>query len=415
MSDFRGQGVAIDGKRLLSELQELRAFGARGSGVVRQSFSEVDLASRRWLQERMQAAGLHAAIDGIGNVIGSAQVGERALLMGSHTDTQPEGGWLDGAMGVMCALEVARATREQRGDRYAIDVASWMDEEGHFLTCLGSRSFCGKLTSADIDAAASPDGGRLREAIGAAGIGRTPCARLDRDRHVAYLEAHIEQGCVLENLSLSIGVVSSIVGGAAFRGVIVGQQNHAGTTPMNMRRDAGRAFVDLAQQIDRTFRRRADAGTVWTIGDVRFYPGAVNTIPGRCEFSLEFRDVDEGRIRGLVESLHEIVEAANGEGVVTVQLESLGDVIPPAHMDLRIQRLIAEAAERHAPGAWKSMPSGAGHDAAVFADVVPSGMLFVPSLGGISHAFNEDTRHEHIVLGCQVLADSAIAVLDAMA
>jgi N-carbamoyl-L-amino-acid hydrolase len=400
---------------LLSDLQELRAYGATNSGVVRQSFSEVDLTSRRWLRDKMRAAGLQASIDGIGNVIGTAPGRKRALLLGSHTDTQPEGGWLDGAMGVIFALEIARATREQLGDRYAIDVASWMDEEGHFLTCLGSRSFCGKLSAADIDAAASPDGAPLREAIRAAGLERSPCARLDRDRYIAYLEAHIEQGCVLENRSKRIGVVSSIVGGAAFRGSIVGRQNHAGTTPMNMRRDAGRAFVELAERIDQAFRCRADAGTVWTIGDVRFHPGAVNTIPGRSEFSLEFRDVDEGRIHALVDCLNEIVSAVNAKGVVSVTLDPLGDVIPPAHMDGRIQSVIAQVAERHALGAWISMPSGAGHDAAIFADLVPSGMLFVPSLGGISHAFDEDTRHEDIVLGCQVLAGSAIAVLDCLA
>ncbi len=398
MAEPRPARVTIDGQRLLSDLQALRGFGARDPGVVRQSFSDVDMASRRWLQDRMRAAGLEAVIDGVGNVIGTAPGSGPALLMGSHTDTQPEGGWLDGAMGVICALEVARATREQMGDRYAIDVASWMDEEGRFLTCLGSRSFCGSLTDADVDAAVSPEGMRLRDAIASAGLEGAPRARLQPGRHLAYLESHIEQGCVLDRRGLRIGVVSSIVGGAAFRGTIVGEQNHAGTTPMDMRRDAGRGFVELAERIDWAFGVLAEPGTVWTIGDVRFHPGAVNTIPGRCEFSIEFRDVDKGRIDALVDTLHGVVRDLNAKGVVSVELEPLGDIIPPAHMDGRVHSLL----------------SGAGHDAAIFADLVPAGMVFVPSLGGISHAFEEDTRHEDIVLGCQVLADGALAVLNAL-
>jgi N-carbamoyl-L-amino-acid hydrolase len=406
--------VKINGERLLSDLEELRGFGARDSGVVRQAFSEVDLESRRWLMAKMQSAGLNAVIDGVGNVLGTAPDSTRALLMGSHSDTQPEGGWLDGAMGVIYALEIARAAREQCGDSYPIDVASWMDEEGHYLTCLGSRSFCGKLPESEIDAAVNPEGRPLREAIREAGLGNAPAARLDSSRHVAYLEAHIEQGCVLENLGKRIGVVSSIVGGAAFRVVIIGQQNHAGTTPMSMRRDAGVAFVDLAHRIRAEFSRIARNSTVWTIGDVRFFPGALNTIPGRSEFVLEFRDVDEERIRQLAVRLHELVDAANGDGRVEVKTVPLGDAIPPAHMSAAIRQYIAAAAERNVPGGWMTLPSGAGHDAAIFADLIPSGMLFVPSMAGISHSFLENTANEDIVLGCRVMAESAISLLAAV-
>jgi N-carbamoyl-L-amino-acid hydrolase len=406
--------VKINDERLLSDLGELRGFGARDRGVVRQAFSEVDLESRRWLMAKMQAAGLNAMTDGVGNVIGTVSDSTRALLMGSHTDTQPEGGWLDGAMGVIYALEIARAAREQYGDRYPIDVASWMDEEGHYLTCLGSRSFCGKLPESEIDAAVNAEGRPLREAIREAGLGSIPAARLDSSRHVAYLEAHIEQGCVLENFGKRIGVVSSIVGGAAFRVVITGQQNHAGTTPMSMRRDAGVAFVELAHRIHSEFNKIAQVGTVWTIGDARFFPGAVNTIPGRSEFMLEFRDVDEERIQQLAVRLHELVDAANDDGRVEVKTVPLGDVIPPAHMSAAIQQHIAAAAERKVPGGWMTLPSGAGHDAAIFADLIPSGMLFVPSIAGISHSFLENTTNEDIVLGCQVMAESAISFLEAV-
>lgn len=410
-----GQGrIEIDGARLLADLARLRAFGAEGPGVVRRAFSEVDIASRQWLAARLRDAGLEPILDGIGNVIGSAPRAARALLMGSHTDTQPQGGWLDGSLGVICALEIARAAREQHGDAFPIDVASWMDEEGCYLTCLGSRSFCGKLTEHDIDTAASEDGRSLRTAIAAAGLAHLPRASLDPKRHVAYLETHIEQGCVLEKRGRRIGVVTAIVGGAAFRVVITGQQNHAGTTPMTMRRDAGVAFVDLARRIHAEFGRMARETTVWTIGEVRFVPGAVNTIPGRCEFSIEFREVEADRIRRLAERLRQLVAELDSKEGFEVEVLPLGEIIPPAPMNEALQREIAAAAERRVPGGWLSIPSGAGHDAAIFADRIPAGMLFVPSIGGVSHSFLEHTSEEDIVLGCQVMADSAVAVLEAL-
>jgi N-carbamoyl-L-amino-acid hydrolase len=412
MNDVAAPLAQIDGDRLLRDLRTLRTFGATGTGVVRRSLTPVDMESRRWLLGRMREAGLAAEIDGVGNVIGRAPHAGRALLLGSHTDTQPEGGWLDGAMGVICGLEVARALGERHGSRYAVDIASWMDEEGRFLTCLGSRSFCGKLPAAEIEAAVDPDGESLRDALEGAGLAGVAPARLDRDRHAGYLEAHIEQGPVLEQLGKRLGVVTGIVGGAAFRIVLSGEQNHAGTTPMRLRRDAGMALIELAHAINAEFRRVSAPDSVWTIGDVRFTPGAVNTIAGRSEFFLEFRDQDARVLSRMTEGLERVIAAQRDGARVSIEVHPLGPPISPATMDPAVQRCLTTAAERLAPDDWMSLPSGAGHDAAMFADLIPTGMLFVPSISGISHSFEEDTADDDIVLGCQVLADAAALFLN---
>lgn len=405
--------IAINSERLLQDLRELRSFGACGSGVVRESFTAVDMESRHWLLDKLQAAGLVAMIDGMGNVIGRAPDCSRAVLIGSHTDTQPAGGWLDGAMGVIYGLEIARAGREQHGAAFPVDVASWMDEEGRFLTCLGSRSFCGLLDPAELDAAVSPDGQSLLDARSAAGLAGRPCARLDVARQIGYLEGHIEQGPVLESLAKVIGVVTSIVGGAAFHVVLSGQQNHAGTTPMHLRQDAGMACIELAHAIHVLFQAIAGPDSVWTIGNVRFLPGAVNTIAGRSEFYLEFRDPQQAMIERFIGRLREVIRSFGETARVRVEIAPLGNPIAPAAMDERLQTLIGAAASRHAPNRWISMPSGAGHDAAMFAELIPTGMLFVPSVAGVSHAFEENTSDEDIARGCQVMAEAAAAFLQA--
>ena len=180
--------VKINPKRLLSDLNELRAFGARGSGVVRRAFSPEDIDSRRWLLQKMIDAGLDGQIDGVGNVLGFSRNHGKALLMGSHTDTQPTGGWLDGSLGVIYALEVARALAEySQTANLAVDVASWMDEESTFYGCLGSNSFCGKIDFRSIADVKNSAGLRLHEAIQAAELGDVTPARLDPQRYTAYL------------------------------------------------------------------------------------------------------------------------------------------------------------------------------------------------------------------------------------
>jgi len=402
----------INPDRLLADLRELRRYGACGNGVKRQSLTPVDLESRQWLLEKMRAAGLDASIDAVGNVIGRSPNPGPALLMGSHSDTQPEGGWLDGAMGVIYALEIARALNESADSSHlALDIASWMDEEATFTHFVGTRSFCGLLSEEDKASATNADGVSLADALKAAGYDQFEPARLDLERHIGYLEAHIEQGAVLEADSKRIGVVTAIVGIRSYVLRFEGEQNHAGTTSMPLRKDAGMALFKFASALDEAFREIAAANTVWTVGDARLYPGAEAVVPGVAEMKLQFRDPDDAVLDRFAARLEEFIESFNAAKPVQVSITYARDPIRPALMDESLQQHIVDAAERHAPGNWKRMPSGAGHDAQVYASFLPTAMMFIPSIRGVSHSFEEDTNEADIALGCQVFADAAESIL----
>ena len=404
--------VRINGERLLDDLRTLRKFGSVGTGVVRQALSDVDVESRHWLVERMHEAGLDARIDGLGTVLGRSRAEGRALLVGSHTDTQPTGGWLDGAMGVMYGLEVARAFREHDETRdLALDVASWIDEEGAFFGCLGSQAFCGMVDEEALDATTGPGGVRLADALRDAGLEGRPREQWDPERYAGYLEAHIEQGPYLEEEEKRIGVVTSIVGIRSYQVAFKGQQNHAGTTPMARRRDAATALIDLAHRVNRRFPERVGPKSVWTIGQIDVFPGAPSIVPGAAWMNVQFRDGEESRLDALSALLHELVTEADAGTEVEISIREGNERVVAAAMDEGFQSHLARAAEAHAPGAWMHMPSAAGHDAQVIARRMPSAMLFVPSIDGISHAFEEDTAEEDVVLGCQVFADAAAAIL----
>src|SRR5690606_9668350 len=222
-----------DAQRTIADLRALAAFGRVGTGVNRRALTGEDMAARAWLVERMRAAGLEAEIDGIGTVIGRTPGAKRHVLIGSHTDTVPKGGWLDGAMGVIFGLEVARAAMEAGlPGEVGVEVASFCDEEGRFAGLMGSSVFCGTRTLEDALALRAEDGAVLRDAVAAAGLAGREVARLDPARHVAYLEAHIEQGPVLEQAGKQIGIVTEIVGVERGRVIFTGRSDHAGTTPM---------------------------------------------------------------------------------------------------------------------------------------------------------------------------------------
>ena len=394
----------IDGTRLLRDLYAVREIGKYKTGVHRPTFSPQDIEARQWLAARLTEAGLDASIDGIGNVYGRDPTPGRKLLMGSHLETQNHAGWLDGVMGVIYGLEVARTLG--RG----IDVATWADEEGHFGSFIGSRSFCGMLTEQEIDVCANRETGvSLRDALRQAGFSGRPRQRIDRGRYRGYLEARIEQGADLEDHHLRIGIVTAIVGSRRVRIHFTGQQNHAGTTRMSVRRDAGVALVKLAAGIEARFPQVAGPRTVWTIGDIKLEPGAASIVPGGAELVFQFRETDPAILEALDATLDELLdEATKGPCEVAVVYRSTTD---PSAMDPGFRSALTAAAQRRAPGLHQAMPSGAGHDAQILSQLLPSAMLFVPSIGGISHHYTENTRDEDIVLGCQVFADAAASIL----
>lgn len=397
---------SIDADRLLADLHALRAIGTYKTGVHRPTYGADDVRSRHWLVDRLTQAGLTAQIDGIGNAIGIDPTPGRKLLLGSHLETQNHAGWLDGAMGVIFGLEVARTLGK------GIDVAGWADEEGHYGSFLGSRSFCGLLSEAEIDGCKSVDDGTpLRTALANAGFAGTPRLIAETGRYRGYLEAHIEQGATLEDAGDRIGVVTAIVGSHRFRILFEGQQNHAGTTRMAIRRDAGVALVKLAAAIEDRFPAVAGPRTVWTTGRIVLDPGAPSIVPGGAEMLFQFRDTDPAVLAALDDTLETLVYAAN-QGPCRVTIAYRGRSVP-RQMDAGFQAALDRAAERHAPGLHQRMPSGAGHDAQILSERMPAGMLFVPSIAGISHHYSEDTKPEDIVLGCQVFADAAAAILAA--
>ena len=403
---------SIDARRMMADLRRLATFGEYRTGVHRPTYSPQDVAARHWLAERMQDAGLMPVIDGIGNVIGRSPVGGPRLLIGSHSETQNHAGWLDGALGVIYGIEVARAIREDSDCAdLAIDVVSFADEEGHYGAFIGSRSLCGLLDEAEIDRLTNRyDGTPLRTALRTAGFAGGPREQIVPGRHIGFLEAHIEQGDLLESSALRLGIVTSIVGIWQYRVHFEGDQNHAGTTRMPIRRDAGLALVRLAAAIDQRFPEVAGERTVWTTGRITLEPGAPSIIPGQAEMLFQFRDADPDRLVLLERTLEQLVEAADAAGPCRCRLEVMSRSVPKV-MDPHFQDALEAAAERHAPGGHVRMPSGAGHDAQILAQRVPAGMLFVPSIGGISHHWSEDTKEEDIVLGCQVMATAAAEIL----
>jgi N-carbamoyl-L-amino-acid hydrolase len=400
-----------DGARVLADLHALRSIGAFKTGVHKPTFSEPHMRSLEWLAQRLAEAGLTVAIDGIGNVLGTATRPGPKLLAGSHLESQNFAGWLDGPLGVVYALEAARIINPDPNANGAVEVAAWCDEEGHFGSFLGSRSYVGAVTDDEIDAARDRSSGRtMRDALREVGLAGRARETAERGRHIGYIEAHIEQGQMLESGDLKIGVVTSIVGIWQYLITFSGEQNHAGTTRMDVRKDAGLALARFCVAIDDRFPKLSGPRTVWTTGRITLDPGAPSIIPGRAEMLFQIRDDDPGVIDRLEDLLRSMAAdvSAQGRGNVAVERLRTG---APAMMDATFQQTIEAASADSAGGRSVRMPSGAGHDAQVLATIMPAGMLFVPSIGGISHHWSENTGDAEIVTGAQVFVETCRRLL----
>ena len=405
--------ASFDAARVLRDLYALRKIGEYKTGVHRPALSPEHIASLDWLAKALPAAGLTPTIDGIGNVYGVSKKPGKKLLSGSHLESQNQAGWLDGPLGVIYALEAARVINGQPGFDGAVEVAAWCDEEGHFGNFLGSLSYVGKLSDADIDAATDrTDGRRMRDALAAAGYQSRPRLGVEKGRHIGYIEAHIEQGDWLEAHNLKIGVVSAIVGARQFKIDISGVQNHAGTTRMAIRKDAGLAAAKLITALDDAFRAAAGPRSVWTTGRITLDPGAPSIIPGHAEVLFQFRDDNPDILDTLEAVLHKTIAAHQAKGPCTIAIEKLR-ASTPAKMDAGFQSALEVAANAHAGGSLTHLPSGAGHDAQILAGVMPSAMMFIPSIGGISHHWSENTSDADIAMGAKVFVDACARILAA--
>ena len=393
--------VSIDTEHFLADLNDLRQIGTYKTGVHRPTYSPEDMQSRHWLMERMAEIGLEPSIDGIGNVYGRHKGPGPHLLVGSHIETQNQAGWLDGALGVVAGLALARAG-------LPVDVVAFADEEGHFEGgFLGSRSIIGQLSEAEIDRSRSRnDGTPLRTALEAAGLAGLPRMQIDPSRYKGFFEMHIEQGTQLERQGLRAGVVTGIVAIWQFRIHIEGMQDHAGGTTMAERRDAGLTAIRLLAAIDQEFPRHCAERTVWTTGRITLDPGAQSIIPGVADILFQFRDIEMDVLQRMEKILRQLILESNRRERCTAELVVISRA-KPALCNPDMMAALDAAAELHGAGLWQRMPSGAGHDAQYMAQVMPAAMLFTPSIGGISHHWAEDTKPEDLALCCQILGTAA--------
>ncbi|HZE52765.1 MAG TPA: Zn-dependent hydrolase [Bradyrhizobium sp.] len=407
MPDNRSQ---FDGARVLADLNTLRSIGAYKTGVHKPTFSEPHMRSLEWLAQRLPEAELSAAIDGIGNLLGTSSKAGPKLLAGSHLESQNFAGWLDGPLGVVYALEAARVINPDPNVNGAVEVAAWCDEEGHFGSFLGSRSYVDDVTEVDIDAARDSSGRTMRQALLDVGLAGRARAKAVPGRHIGYLEAHIEQGLALESSGLKIGVVTSIVGIWQYRITFSGEQNHAGTTRMADRKDAGLALVRFSVAIDDRLPALCSPRSVWTTGRITLDPGAPSIIPGRAEMLFQMRDDDPAVIARLEDFLQSMAAEVNARGPCSVAVERIRTGAP-AMMNAGFQQAIEAASLDFAGGRSVRMHSAAGHDAQVLATIMPAGMMFVPSIGGISHHWSENTDDADIVTGAHVYVETCRRLL----
>jgi len=409
--------IAVSRERLSRRIEALARFGALpGGGVTRPAWSPKHEEARAWLMAEMRAAGLTTWVDTAGNVFGalesSAFRGDApAVLTGSHIDTVPEGGILDGALGVLAGLECLQVIREagQRPARPLV-VAAWSDEEGRYGSLFGSRAFCGLLDLARVPEMAAVDGERLVDAMALAGFdaGKAGEARAPVGAVSAYVELHIEQGPRLEEAGIPIGVVEAIVGVRRSRVIFQGQADHAGTTPMERRRDAFLGAADYALKARDLVVRRGSAVSVTNVGVVSVHPGVSNIVPGRAELVHEMRDPDPDVLAGLgrqCASLARRVAKRRGLGVEVRPMSAT----TPALCAPRVQAAIETACA--ALGlASRRLYSAAGHDAQNLAAVTDAGMIFIPSTGGRSHRVDETSDPEAIGRGANVLLGTLLAL-----
>ena len=406
MSAIETTTPRLDGDAMQRDFMTLLKIGGTpDGGVNRPSFSDAHLEARSWFRRTAEAAGLETHVDAAGNhsaIFRSRREHSRTLLLGSHLDSVPAGGGYDGAMGVVGALHVVMAFKTADADLpFSLEAIDFTDEEGTLMGLLGSQAVVGTLTPSALQ---SPRGGReaLLAGLERGGLreDRLVEARRHRDALAGYLELHIEQGPKLERAGIDIGVVTRIVGARSFRIDLEGAGGHAGTTPMDARQDAGvaagRIVVEARDAVVRDF---PDA--VITFGGAHFEPGAFNVIPKRARLLLEFRSQDDAVLDAIEAVVRSTVQSeAEAEGV-TAAITSTARW-PAAQLDSRLSNIIEGAARALGLRSMR-LPSGAGHDAQEFAPLIPTGMVFVPSVGGISHDPREFTAWEDVVNGANVL------------
>jgi len=408
--------MSLNPKRTVAELKELRALTSDEHGAQRVAWTDTWLKARDWYAKKLAELPIEHHYDAAGNNwVTLRGASEKCLLIGGHLDSVPNGGWLDGALNVIAGLEVLRRFASEFNGRPPVTVrlVDWADEEGARFgrSLLGSSAFAGTHTIAADRGRTDRDGLRMEDALRRCGveIDRFPQAEKERKNAAAYLELHIEQGPVLEKLNLPLGVVLGTKGVERHIIVFTGQEAHSGSTPMDARRDALAAAAKLALDIRAIARKHPDA--VCTMGSVKTFPGIVTAVVGRCEVTLDQRDLDAAILAQMYQEAQAASHRFALEEKCTVKWSRLWNIEPvpfhPALLDL------CEQAVHETAGTSHGMPSGPLHDAAeVSRSGIPTVMMFVQSLQGISHNKIEDTKEEHLEMSVAALDRLAAKTVD---
>ncbi len=400
--------LRINARRLRKDLEDLaRIGGTPEGGVSRPVFSADEKRGRKWLIQKLRAAGLKTRVDGAGNIFGRLDVPGKsgaAVLAGSHIDSVPNGGRFDGALGVLAALEAVRTVKESKlRIRHPLEVVAFTDEEGRFGGFFGSKAFTGVLMREEIEASRDPKGVRLTDAMKKAGVSPAGAlrAKADPKKYLAYVELHVEQGLVLETSGTKIGVVTGIVGLWKFEVTFHGRADHAGTTPFPLRRDAYLGAAEFAGGLRDLVRKHGTSVSVATVGYCELSPGASNIVPAKARFTLDLRDPSRAALARMRTAVRSSVREIARKHGLKVALEQTLDA-RPVKMSAKVRSALQKASER-VGAKWQDMHSGAGHDAQILGDFMPSGLYFVPSVGGRSHCPDELTRWRDVQTGANVM------------
>jgi N-carbamoyl-L-amino-acid hydrolase len=399
--------MSLDSRRTIAELKELRELTSDDNGAQRVAWTDTWLKARHWFQSKINYLPVKHHYDAAGNSWTTLPgASEKTLIIGGHLDSVPNGGWLDGSLGVTAGLAVLRRFAEEFDGHppFTVRLVDWADEEGARFgrSLLGSSAFAGTSSIEADRVRTDKDGIRLEDAVERCGfpISRFPEATIEQKNAAAYLELHIEQGPVLEGMNLPLGVVLGTKGVERHAVTFLGQEAHSGSTPMNARHDALAAAAKLALEIRTIAGKHKDA--VCTMGSVKTFPGIVTAVVGRCETTLDQRDLDVQVLAGMYREAREASERFAREEKCTVEWSRIWSIEPIAFHPTLLG--FCQDAVREVAGTAHRLPSGPLHDAAEVARAgIPTVMMFVQSLRGISHNKIEDTREEHLEMSVEAL------------
>lgn len=403
----------VNSPRLQQRIQTLSEIGRKpDGGIYRMALSPADLEARAWLGNEITTAGLELRTDSAANISACWRSDlDSTVMSGSHLDSVPGAGHLDGALGVLAALECVERIRElDLPLKHGLEAIAFTDEEGRFGGMLGSQALTGQLSPGVVLSARALDGVTLVEAMANAGFDaqQMPMAeRAARSLH-AFVEMHIEQGPVLDSMNCPVGIVQAITGLFKWEVTLEGESNHAGTTPMDMRRDAFQGAVEFAGQLQRVLDEYGTRNSRATIGKLELHPGAANVVPGKAVFSLEVRDTDAAILSQLADAYRRSLSAIARKHDLMSGFEVLSE-LPPAPCSEQVVATICQQAGVMGLSHHK-MPSGAAHDCQMLTRVTQAGMIFVPSKGGKSHSPHEWTAFNDIETGANLLLNTLISL-----